>query len=229
MTRILSILIYAIVRLVSLTYRFRYTGLENLEKAKSLSPSNGYLLGVWHQNLFSGILSQTGLHYVVIVSRNKDAEAVAFTCKRFGHKVVRGSSRKGNVDKGGKAAKEEMIEVLRTGIPGAVTVDGPKGPAKEVKAGIIDMAKKSGTALVAYSTYPEKFWSFNSWDEFRFPKPFSRIVVNYGEPLIVPEDVSKEEFDSMAKSFKSSIDAAGIGARSALLEWKTLSKSNLNP
>ena len=152
MTRILSILIYGVVRLCNLTYRFRYVGLENLEKAKSLSGSGGYLLGIWHQNLFSGILAQTGQRFVVIVSRSKDAEPVAYTCRKFGHTVVRGSSRKGNVDKGGKAAAQEMIEVLKSGLPGSVTVDGPKGPAKKVKGGIIDMARKSNTSLVAYAT-----------------------------------------------------------------------------
>ena len=43
-------------------------------------------------------------------------------------------------DKGGKEAKDEMIEMLRTGLPGALTVDGPRGPAHVVKPGIIEMA-----------------------------------------------------------------------------------------
>lgn len=228
MTKILSILIYGVVRLFHLTYRFRYINLGNLEKAKGLSKSGNYLLGIWHQNLFSGILAQTGLHYVVIVSKSKDAEPVSFTCRNLGHKVVRGSSRKGNVDKGGKAAKDEMIEVLKNGIPGSVTVDGPKGPAKEVKPGIIDMAKKSGAPLVAYSSIAESYWEFNSWDKFRLPKPFSRIVISYGEPLEVPEDCSKEDFEKLAQQHRDYINQNDEVAWKAFSDWGSLSKENLN-
>lgn len=228
MNQLLSVLIYGVARFLHLTYRFRFVGIENLEAAKKLGSSGGYLLGIWHQNLLSGILAQTGLHYVVIVSRSKDAEPVAYTCRKLGHKVMRGSSRKGNVDKGGKAAKEEMIEVLKTGIPGSVTVDGPKGPDKVVKAGIIDMAKKSGTPLVAYASIPKSYWEFNSWDKFRLPKPFTKIVISYGDPLLVPADVSKEAFEELAKKHGDSINAAGEAASQALDNWNNLSKQNLS-
>ncbi len=83
---------------------------------------------------------------------------------------------------------EEMIGVLKTGIPGAVTVDGPKGPAKEVKPGIIAMAKKSDTAIIPYAPIAQSYWEFNSWDKFRLPKPFSIIDIHYGEPLIIGEE-----------------------------------------
>jgi len=226
MTKFLSVFFYSIARLLHLTYRFRYVGIENLEKAESMSRSGGYLLGIWHQNLLSGILAQTGLKYVVIVSKNKDAEPVAFTCRTLGHVVVRGSSRKGNVDKGGLAAKEEMIEVLKSGVPGSVTVDGPKGPAKEVKKGIIDMAKKSGSPLVGYASIAKSYWEFNSWDKFRLPKPFSKIVIAYGEPIIVPEDLDYNDFSEVAKRHEKAINEAGEKALKSFGDWPNLSKKN---
>lgn len=227
MTKLISIFFYGVARFLALTYRFRYIGIENLERAKKIGDSGGYLLGIWHQNLLPGILSQTGLHYVVIVSKSKDAEPVAFACRNLGHKVVRGSSRKGTVDKGGKAAKEMMIEELKKGIPGSVTVDGPKGPAKEVKPGIIDMAKKSGTPLVGYAAISKSYWEFNSWDNFRLPKPFSKIIIAYGEPLNVPADASKEIFESMAKQHGHHIEDACEAATKAFSSWTHLSKENL--
>lgn len=227
MIKLISYFFYAVARFLALTYRFRYVGTENLTRAEKLSTSGGYLLGIWHQNLLPGILAQTGLRYVVIVSKSKDAEPVAFACRNLGHKVVRGSSRKGNVDKGGKAAKEMMIEELKKGIPGSVTVDGPKGPAKEVKPGIIDMAKKSGTALVGYAAISKSYWEFNSWDKFRLPKPFSKIVIAYGEPLSVPADASKEIFESLAKQHGLHIEDACIAASKAFQNWDQLSKENL--
>ncbi len=121
----------------------------------------------------------------MIVSKSKDAEPVAYTCQRLGHKTALGSSRKGNVDKGGAAAKAEMIELLKMGYPGAVTVDGPRGPALKVKRGIIEMAKESGAMIVPYTIKAQRKITFNSWDNFQLPLPFTRIKVFYGRPVDV--------------------------------------------
>ncbi len=196
-------LIYIIVRLLSLTYRYQIHGEENLEKACKMSPSGGYLFAIWHQNLFQGIVAQTGKKHVVIVSRSKDANPVAYTCRTLGHTVCRGSSRaKDGRDKGGKVALEEMVEVLKTGIPGAVTVDGPKGPARQVKPGIIAMAAKSQTAIIPYSPISQSYWEFNSWDKFRLPKPFAKIDIYYGEPLLIENDA----FPNYQNELKARLD-----------------------
>jgi lysophospholipid acyltransferase (LPLAT)-like uncharacterized protein len=167
-----------------MTWRYRVVNKEVVEKLKSTG-NGGYILSVWHQYVLSTTMGQNRFQHVCIVSRSKDADPVAFTVKRYGHICVRGSSRKGNKDKGGKEAKETMIEHLSKGIPGAITVDGPKGPAREVKPGVVDMAKKSKSPILPYSCVPESFWEFKSWDRFRLPKPFSRLVVKFGEPIHV--------------------------------------------
>lgn len=180
---ILSCLIYFLARTLSFTYRYKYFGEENLGEG-------AHILGIWHQNLLHGILAQNGKHYTVIISRSKDADPVAYTCSSLGHVVHRGSSRSNpNVCKGGKEAKDQMIETLKLGTPGAVTVDGPKGPAQVVKPGIVDMALKAGVPIVPYLAIPENCWTFNSWDKFRMPKPFSRIAIFYGTPIKVEEGV----------------------------------------
>lgn len=189
-------IMYFIVRLFDLTYRYRFHNLDKLEKAAQMSKKGNYLLAIWHQNLFQGILAQTGKRYVVIVSKSKDAEPVAYTCSNLGHEVARGSSRaKDGRDKGGRAAMEEMTSLLIEGLPGAVTVDGPKGPAKKVKPGIIKMAQKAEIPIVPYAPYGRRYWEFNSWDHFRLPKPFTTIDVYYGEPIDISK-LSMEEAQS---------------------------------
>jgi len=205
-------LMYLLVRILAATYRFRYYGLENIEKAKCLSRGGNYLLAIWHQNLLQGILGQIGRRHVVIVSKSKDAEAVAFACQKMGHDVARGSSRsKAGVDKGGQAAMEEMILILKTGIPGAITVDGPKGPAKKVKPGIIKMAKDAQIAIVPYAPIATKYWEFNSWDKFRLPKPFSIINVYYGVPLLLEEGSEKENLQKDKTIVELAINKACLG------------------
>lgn len=189
--RLLNRAIYRIVRLMQISYRFRFDG----QAAVSAPPEASHcLLAIWHQNLFAGILAQTGRRHVVIISRSRDGDPVTQVCEGLGHVVCRGSSQKRDVDKGGKAAKDEMVAELDSGLPGAVTVDGPKGPAFEVKPGIIEMARQTGIPIVPYLPLPRRFWSLSSWDAFRVPKPFTRIDVHYGAPISVAHDTPFEEF-----------------------------------
>lgn len=179
---------FALIRLLAFTYRFRDG------TPRPGADGKPYLLAIWHQNLFGGILAQTGRRHTVIVSRSRDGDPVAYLCSRLGHAVVRGSSRKRGIDKGGKEAKDEMIDFLKAGLPGAVTVDGPSGPAHVVKPGIIEMARQSGAPIVPYFPMPARYWRFKSWDAFRLPKPFSRIDIHYGAPVHVPADTRFEDF-----------------------------------
>lgn len=186
-------LAYGLIRLLHRTYRFEFHGTEHLEQARRLGRGS-YVFAIWHRNLFAGILAQTGTPHTVIVSRSRDGEPVAFLCTRLGHVAVRGSSKKRGVDKGGREAKDEMIERLAAGSPGAVTVDGPSGPVHEVKPGIVEMARRAGVAIVPYVPIPARCWIFDSWDRFRLPKPFSKIDVYYGAPYPIAPSTTFEEF-----------------------------------
>lgn len=193
MKTLLLYLAYGLIRLLHATYRFRFHGTEHLAEARRLGRGS-YVFAIWHRNLFAGILAQTGTPHTVIVSRSRDGDPVAFLCTRLGHFAVRGSSSKRGVDKGGREAKDEMIERLAAGSPGAVTVDGPSGPVFEVKPGIIEMARRAGVPIVPYVPIPARCWTFRSWDRFRLPKPFSRIDVYYGPPYAVPPATTFEQF-----------------------------------
>lgn len=222
MQKIISYLIYGLVRLLHLTYRYRYVGNENLQNMAKIKQN--FIFAIWHQNLFPGILSQSGVPHVVIVSKSKDAEPVAFTCKKLGHFVVRGSSKKGNIDKGGSLAKEQMIEFLKLGHPGAVTVDGPKGPALKAKAGIIDMAKQSQALLVPYTARPNSFWEFNSWDHFRLPKPFAKIIIAYGKPIHIPK--TSEHFEIYQLTLENELNELTTYADECIEQWESFSSKN---
>jgi len=195
---------YCIVRLLAATYRFRAAETGG---PRHVAGTQGYVLATWHQNLFAGILAQSARPHCVIVSRSGDGDPVTYLCQRLGHQVVRGSSRRGTRDKGGKQAKDEMIEVLRSGVPGAVTVDGPSGPAHQVKPGIIEMARLAGVPVVPYLTLPRRYWSFPSWDAFRLPKPFTRIDVCYGAPIAVGAELTPAEFEGYLQSLAESLQA----------------------
>lgn len=226
LTWIISRFIYALAKLLHLSYSYRYSGIQHIEKLKDQN-QNAYILGIWHQNLLPGILNQTLNRYACIVSRSKDADPVVYTLKKMNHFVRRGSSKKDHRDKGGKQAKEQLIDILKLGIPAAVTIDGPKGPAHEVKPGIIDMAKKSGTPIVPYTVIANNYWSFNSWDKFRLPKPFSRIIVHYGDPIFVPSDAEGNDFESLMQDLKQKLTNDEELVAELHLKWTDLTPFNV--
>lgn len=192
--KFISYLIYYFIRLINLTYRYEFVGLDNKKKARALHPKGSFVFAVWHQNLIPGILAHGDEQYTMIISESKDGEIVAVTCEKLGHVPSRGSSTRG-----GKKALHEMVKNVISGIPGAITVDGPKGPPHVVKPGVIEVARLAQCAIVPMSPYASKFWIIKkSWDQFRIPKPFCKIVIAIGEPCFVDESITKEQFDSVA-------------------------------
>lgn len=190
-SRILQWVVYLIIRLLHWTYRFRPVG------GVHLPASQHYVLAIWHQNLFAGILAQTGRQHVVIISRSRDGDFVSNLCTRLGHRVARGSSRSGDRDKGGRIAKGEMVELLDSGLSGAITVDGPRGPAFEVKPGIVEMARLAQVPIIPYLPLPRRYWQFKSWDAFRVPKPFTRVDVHFGAPIHVGPDTPFDAYGAI--------------------------------
>lgn len=193
--KIIAQLIYYFIRILNLTYRYEFLGKENKEKARSLSPNRTYTYALWHQNLVGAIFSHIGVEkFTMVISESKDGELVAVTCEKFGHIPARGSSTRG-----GKRALMEIVRNMKKGYPGAMTVDGPKGPAHVVKPGVVEMARLCGCAILPLSPYASSHWVFKkSWDQFRIPKPFSKVVVVIGEPIMVSETVTREQFDAIA-------------------------------
>jgi lysophospholipid acyltransferase (LPLAT)-like uncharacterized protein len=230
MNLVLQYLVYRLVKLFYWSYRFETVGERPPRTALRPGAPPGYIFAIWHQNLFAGILAQTGFKHTVIVSRSADGDPVAFVCQKLGHHVARGSSKRDGVDKGGKLAKDEMIEVLKTGIPGAITVDGPKGPVFEVKPGIIDMARQTGLPIISYLPVPQSFWTLKSWDAFRIPKPFSRIRIYYGTPRFIDPSTPFEAFAEHQQAIAAELNAMeNAYCPKALAQRHSAQKSAIKP
>ena len=196
LTKILAQLIYYSIRLLNLTYRYEFLGLENKQKAQSAHPQKTFAYAVWHQNLIGAIFSHIGEKFTMVISESKDGELVAVTCAKFGHRPARGSSTRG-----GKKAMIEIVRTMKQGFPGALTVDGPKGPPHIVKPGIIEIARLCSCAILPLSVYAKSSWVFKkSWDQFRVPKPFTKIIVVIGEPIYIGNDITRIQFDDIANS-----------------------------
>jgi lysophospholipid acyltransferase (LPLAT)-like uncharacterized protein len=99
----------------------------------------------------------------------------------IGLRAVRGSSSRGAV-----AGAAELMRVVHDGYHIVLTVDGPRGPFKQVKDGAIEIARRHGVPLIPAAARASRELCFKrAWDHFRIPVPGSHLVVEYGAPIWV--------------------------------------------
>ncbi|MFQ5655065.1 MAG: hypothetical protein ACE5GW_10085, partial [Planctomycetota bacterium] len=63
--------------------------------------------------------------------------------------------------------------------------DGPRGPRRHVQPGIIDLARRTGLAILPAALAYRHCRRLRSWDRMAIPHPFTPAVVLFGEPLLV--------------------------------------------
>lgn len=190
MERFFLTVFFMVCRILSLTWRVRFFGMDRRRMAVSSSPGKGFLLGTFHENAFASTFCHANQNLCNMVSQSKDGEITAFLMEKLGQTTVRGSS-----SRGGKAARDGMIRSVMEGAIGGITVDGPRGPRRQLKKGIVDIARKTGAPILPMTAYGETSWILKkTWDQTRIPKPFSRVIVYYGEPIHVPKDIGEDRF-----------------------------------
>jgi len=149
----------------------------------------------WHQRWFAGITFMPRRHPIsIMVSQSKDGELISRIIAALGWHVVRGSS-----SRGGSKALRQLLECLKRGIAVGHIVDGPRGPFGEIKPGLLSLAQISGMPIVPMITSSERKWTFNSWDRFMVPKPFSGVVVRFDREIYVPRRLGKGEAEELRK------------------------------
>ncbi|MDD2422984.1 MAG: lysophospholipid acyltransferase family protein [Candidatus Cloacimonetes bacterium] len=175
------------MRLIKATLRFEVKNQPDCEPV---------VYAFWHRNqIYLGLL-RIGDPMAVMVSASKDGELIAGPSARMGYAVVRGSS-----SRQGSQALKEMLRYAKT-IPVAITPDGPRGPVGTINPGLFYIALLAKIPIVAVACDSNREWIFNSWDKFRFPKPFARIKVVYSDPIYVR---SKAEIPEAEISFRKAM------------------------
>ncbi len=164
------------------------------------------IFAVWHARVLPLVWSHRSRGVVVLVSRHRDGEAIARVIRRFGFGAARGSSTRG-----GDQAMRGMMAAVQAGRLVGFTPDGPRGPAERVKPGIAWLASTTGLPVIPIGTASNRAHAFGSWDRFRLPLPFARVVVAYGDPIQVPAGLGDEGLETWRARIEA--DLAAVTAR----------------
>ena len=131
------------------------------------------VLILWHDRLFfAPVISQRHLRLPVcaLISASKDGGWLAAFYRMMGIRSVRGSS-----NRRGAEALVALARAVRSGAHAGVTPDGPKGPRRQFKPGVLALARLTGRPLVLLGIRYHAAWRLRSWDRFALPLPFSRV------------------------------------------------------
>ena len=173
---------------------------------ESLLDEYGRLIyAFWHNRFFPLILENRDSGIVVLVSLSKDGDLIDAILRKFGFETVRGSTSRGAI-----SALKALVRKINQGKSVAIMPDGPKGPVYEVKEGVISLSKLTGIPILPVTVVYSSFWELSSWDRFRIPKPFSRVLIKYGDPLFISRSMDNRKAALLLKDKLFSLEEEAL-------------------
>lgn len=179
-----------LLKLLTFTWRIKVEGAENfLIHAKQ----GNCILLLWHNRLMlvAPVFNKysSDLIYTAFISQSRDGEPLA---------LFTNSHKNGRTIRVRHNAKHEALKKMIDRLKNSqeilmLTPDGPRGPRYQVKPGIAMAAKETSAKIFPFSWSANRFWQLKSWDKMIFPKPFAKISVKIGSPVILNKEGTIEQ------------------------------------
>jgi lysophospholipid acyltransferase (LPLAT)-like uncharacterized protein len=187
----------SLIRLLGATWRIRTAGPDPFMR------SGPVVAGLWHTGLLVAAYRWRGLAIAIPVSRSRDGDLIDAVLGHLGY----AESPRGSSSRGASSLLRQLIRGVRSGQPVAVLPDGPRGPAREAKPGVLALARATGAALIPVGVAAKPCISFGSWDRTILPLPFAQVRCRYGEALRVPSESNEAELEAARKHFQAELDS----------------------
>ncbi len=180
----------AFLRVLGASWRIEMEDVQELDAARAACPSHNIAYAFWHSGL--AILAYThrerGVH--ALVSQHRDGALIAGILHRLGHRLVRGSNRRG-----GTEALFQLARVLEAGHDVSIAVDGPVGPRHTVQAGALALARRTGRPIVPLIVTMDRGLRLRTWDQLRLPAWRGRVRVLHAPAHFVPAGATADELE----------------------------------
>lgn len=154
----------------------------------------------WHENIVGFLAGQWTFKtpYVIIINYDWYMPPVHWFAWRMRTKrIIRFFPLETNI-----TAADDAIASLRQGYSQFHLPDGPRGPLRILKKGILHIAAEARVSVVPVKVEATVSLTFPfSWDKKRVPLPFSKITLFYGHPVLV----NKKNFAESEKLIKDQL------------------------
>lgn len=196
-----------LLRALGATWRYREVAADGTVRP-ARAEVDPAVYALWHGELLALTLRYTPGGLGVMISQHRDGDIATSIVEALGGRVVRGSS-----SSGGAGALQGLARLGAGGRPVAMTTDGPRGPARRSKAGVIRVAALAGLPIVPVAAVPVRSWRAKSWDGFLVPRPFTRIYVGFGPPVEVPREVAREDLPEWTARLDAALEEMSARCR----------------
>lgn len=195
---IISTLGPLLVRTIGFTWRIKYNDPYKISPSRKKGIKRIYCF--WHNRLLGLAFTERKKNVGILISSHFDGEVVARIVDNMGYHPLRGSSTRGGTAGLLSMLRDEKVWYL------AITVDGPRGPKGVVKPGAIFLAAKADLEVIPVSCDTENKWVLPSWDGFQIPRPFARVTINFGKPLLIKKITGHNDIKKYAENLARKID-----------------------
>ena len=143
-----------------------------------------YIYSLWHESWFLYFAAFVRSHrrHVWLQHPNAYMKPVHVALRLAGIQFLLGSG-----GEEGREAARELVARLRGGSSTAISPDGPHGPCRVLKKGVLHLARDSGVPILPLRLSASRAIR-TGWDRKAIPLPWSKITLAYGSPITVTED-----------------------------------------
>lgn len=192
--------VYSVVRLLGPTLRFEVLGWQHAERV--YASGHRIIWPFWHRCILPILWWARGRGIVVLNTTNFDGQWTRRVIERLGFGTAQGSSTRG-----GLRGLAVMAQRLEEGRDAGFTIDGPRGPRYIAKPGPAMLARRTGCPIITFHAGMESATTLeNTWDLFRVPHPFSRVVLIFAPPIYVPKDAGRELLEARHAEMQRSLE-----------------------
>lgn len=197
--RVIPGLVTPLMKTLASTWRLECVGMERFDDA--VAAGTPPIIACWHQVVLPGTIFWRDRGIVILASENFDGEWITRTLGHFGFTAARGSS-----SRGGARALIVLVRSMRAGHGVAITVDGPRGPARRAQPGALWLARQTGYPILPFHITASSAWHLGSWDHGLIPRPRSRVVMVVGEPFHVAPDADDEALEQRRRDLEAALE-----------------------
>jgi lysophospholipid acyltransferase (LPLAT)-like uncharacterized protein len=189
-----------LMRLEACTWRRQLIGREVIDAL--YDADDRALVVIWHGQYRPVLACVRDRPCVVVSTDTFRGRIIEEATRHLGHHcVLRPPALRG------EQALAWLYGAVREASRIVLVADGPAGPARKVKRGVVQLASRLRLRIVPCAAASGRAYTRGRWDDQEIPLPLSRVAVRLGEPLPPPPpDPGEAEIGAWRDRIAGAID-----------------------
>jgi hypothetical protein len=188
------------MQLEASTWRYRVIGRNVIDELSEAGERA--LVVIWHGHYRPVLASVRDRPCMVVSTDTFRGRIIEAAVRHLGHCcVLRPPALRG------EQALAWMCTALREAPRVVLVADGPAGPARRVKRGVVQLASRLRFRVVPCAAASGWSYTRQRWDDQEIPVPFSKVAVFIGEPFArLPPAIGEAETARWRERLGQAID-----------------------